>query len=328
MKVDYDISIIIPTFNSQEYILDLLKSIKENVCNIRYEIIIVDDGSDDNTLKISNEYLSKNNISNSVIPINHSGVSKARNIGLNIASGKFVMFCDSDDVIVNKFITDKVIKSNADIIFFGNREKNKGRFPFSKQDLIMSMLLGKGYSVRYGMGPYRKLFNRKFLKKNKLNFPLELRWWEDLVFNFKSITLAKKIEFQYPDFYKQNKNYSSLSHSINDHIINNAIILNGIISEIIEQNKDLDKIKIIRQLNVLILWTVFSGYFIYNSDKEKYLDFSKKLNLIIDSRLIKVAPNKQSKLILIMLRYIGFNNSVYIYRFLKRLKALNNSSEG
>ncbi|UZM91087.1 glycosyltransferase family 2 protein [Limosilactobacillus reuteri] len=320
MKATYDISIIIPTFNSQNYILDLLKSIKKNICNAKYEIILVDDGSNDNTLDISNNYFLENNINNSVIPIKHSGVSKARNVGLDNASGKFVMFFDSDDIIKKEFITDKILKSDADIISFVSGEESKERIFLSKQDMIMSMLLGKGYPIRYDMGPYRKMFNRKFLEDNKLNFPLELRWWEDLVFNFEAITLAKKIEFYYSDFYKQNENHLSLSHSIDSHIIDNAATLKRIIRKIIAQNKDLDETKIIRQLDILIIWTVFSGYFIYHSNKEEYLDFLRKLNLIIDNNLIKAAPNKQSKIILIMLRHIGFYRSVRIYRFLKRLK--------
>lgn len=316
----YDISIIIPTFNSQNYILDLLKSIKKNIYNAEYEIILVDDGSNDNTLEISNNYFSKNSINNLVISINHSGVSKARNVGLDNASGKFVMFFDSDDIIKKNFVTDKILKSDADIISFVSGKKSKGKISLSKQDMIMSMLLGKRYPIRYDMGPYRKMFNRKFLEENKINFPLELRWWEDLVFNFEAITFADKTEFYYSDFYKQNENYSSLSHNIDSHIIDNATTLKRIIRRIIAQNKNLDETKIIHQLDVLVIWTVFSGYFIYHSNKEEYLSFLKKLNLVIDNNLIKAAPNKQSKIILIMLRHIGFYRSVWVYRFLKKLK--------
>lgn len=110
------ISVIIPVYNVEKY----LKRCLDSVINQTYknlEIILVDDGSTDNSGKICDEY-AKNDKRIIVIHKENGGVSVARNIGLDIGTGDYVNFIDSDDWIDLKFfkkLYDNLLKSHADI---------------------------------------------------------------------------------------------------------------------------------------------------------------------------------------------------------------------
>lgn len=91
------ISIIIPVYNREEYLEECIRSIfAQSYTN--FEIIIIDDGSTDNSVKICNG-LAKEDSRIQILLAEHAGVSAARNLGLEVAQGEFVFFVDSDDVI-------------------------------------------------------------------------------------------------------------------------------------------------------------------------------------------------------------------------------------
>lgn len=99
MQYKYDISIIIPVYNNEKYIDECLKSILNQKFDInRIQIILINDGSIDNSFKVMKKYESKNII---VINKENTGVSDTRNIGMKKAQGKYIMFLDSDDYLSN-----------------------------------------------------------------------------------------------------------------------------------------------------------------------------------------------------------------------------------
>ncbi|MES2838441.1 MAG: glycosyltransferase family 2 protein [Bacteroidota bacterium] len=106
------VSVIIPYYNAEKYIFKTLDSVlNQNYNNI--EIILVDDGSIANTEEILHNYLDKLTYCRQ----ENKGVSAARNIGLSICSGNFVVFFDADDIMPPDFISErvKVLKNNTDI---------------------------------------------------------------------------------------------------------------------------------------------------------------------------------------------------------------------
>ena len=102
MKRKANVSIIIPVYNTAEYLEKCLEScINQSLEDI--EIIIVDDGSTDDSFTIAEEY--RKNLSNiNIVRIENSGLSVARNTGLAMATGKYVFFCDSDDWLDLQYI--------------------------------------------------------------------------------------------------------------------------------------------------------------------------------------------------------------------------------
>ena len=114
-------SIIIPVYNTEKYLDKCLNSVLKQT-NQDYEIIVVNDGSTDKSLDILNKYKDE------LIIINQEnrGLSVARNTGVKKASGKYLIFIDSDDYIENKLLEkiDQVSKNNPDLIRFGLSEIN------------------------------------------------------------------------------------------------------------------------------------------------------------------------------------------------------------
>ena len=193
----FDISVIIPIYNSEKYLISCLQSIIMQSLK-RIEIICIDDGSTDNSLKILEQY---KKIDNRIIILKqeNKGSALARNRGLNISKGKFIAFIDSDDLYPNMFtleymlkkaIQKKVLICGGGVIRFiqHNNSKKliiKKRISFSFNRII--------YYSNYQYNYYyqRFIYNKNFLKKNKLSFPNYLRF-QDPPFFIKSMILAKK----------------------------------------------------------------------------------------------------------------------------------------
>ena len=110
------VSIIIPAYNIEKYLSACLDSaLSQDFSN--YEIVVIDDGSTDNTPKISDEYAKKYE---NVITIHqkNSGLSSARNTGIKRAKGEYVALIDGDDIIAPNFLArlyQAVTKTNSDI---------------------------------------------------------------------------------------------------------------------------------------------------------------------------------------------------------------------
>jgi len=99
---DIKISVILPVYNVEKYLRKCIDSIL-NQTHINYELIIIDDGSTNNSGNIYDEYKLKDNRIQ-VIHQNNQGLSVARNVGIDLAKGKYITFIDSDDYIDKKYL--------------------------------------------------------------------------------------------------------------------------------------------------------------------------------------------------------------------------------
>ena len=98
MKIKY--SIVVPVYNTEKYIRKCLDSIK-NQTYTNYEVIIINDGSTDNSLEIINEYTKNKKFK--VYTTKNKGLSEARNNGVKHCTGDYILFIDSDDFVHNKW---------------------------------------------------------------------------------------------------------------------------------------------------------------------------------------------------------------------------------
>lgn len=113
---DSIISIIVPVYNTEKYLKKCIDSIRNQTYSI-IEIILIDDGSTDGSGKICDDYARIDSRIN-VMHIRNAGVSNARNIGMKLATGRYITFCDSDDYIEPNMISIlyyDALTSNADV---------------------------------------------------------------------------------------------------------------------------------------------------------------------------------------------------------------------
>ncbi len=186
-----DVSIIVPIYNTEEYLEKCIESLlNQTYRNI--EIILINDGSTDNSEQIIKQYNDSRIV---YISKENEGIGKTRNLGIQIAKGKYIMFIDSDDYIrkdcVEKMlhtITEKradMVVSNYYKDFMGTIEEIK--IPYFKPTTLLkdpNILLG------LNLGPCNKIYTKSLLKEIK--FGEELKY-EDVLFVIEALKKAKKI---------------------------------------------------------------------------------------------------------------------------------------
>lgn len=194
----YKISIIIPFFNREKFIKICLNSvIYQTLKNI--EIICIDDGSTDKSLFILKEFL-KFDKRIKLISQNNLGSGVARNNGINLSKGKYLVFIDSDDLFPNNYtlelLYNKVNKNKVNICGGGLNEfeykngtmiihKQNEIFTFHKEGIINYL------DYQFDLGYYRFIYNNKFIKKYKIYFPEYFRY-QDPPFLIKAMALSKQ----------------------------------------------------------------------------------------------------------------------------------------
>lgn len=202
----YKISIIIPTYNREEYLKKTIDSvINQTIGFNNIELIIIDDGSIDNTQKIIEDYKTRySNIKTRYLKENTGFPGKPRNIGMKLASSEYIMFLDSDDCFKNdacESLYKKISFENADIVFGTYQIHKKGRII----DGTPEYFRGKGIlEFTHEEGEFLKIielispqipmniFRKDMIDKNKIIFPEGIPA-QDAPFMIESYLNAKKI---------------------------------------------------------------------------------------------------------------------------------------
>ena len=207
------LSIIIPAYNAEQYIKQCLDSILQNSKESlsKTEIIVINDGSTDNTLKILESYNQHKNIK--IHTTKNQGVSAARNLGISLAKGEWVTFIDADDTVNSNFskVVSLVENSRSLFIIFSNYDiETTDKKILTTQTLQSSMYLS---------GPWSKVYNRQFLVKHKILFEKDILMGEDMLFNLEVIQNSYAIESYKMGFYNYRQNNSSATRRFNQKII-------------------------------------------------------------------------------------------------------------
>ncbi len=215
--MEYEISIIIPTYNAEDYIFDAVESVKNQTLEFNnIELILVDDNSTDNTnsiiKKLSEEY---DNIKSIFLTENSGSPSKPRNIGIKESSASYVMFLDNDDTYCVDFcekMLDTIQKYDADLVTCRKYDWINGELSEyksvldKKEDFIELNSIEDDETLLSpnSMFIWDKIYKKDILIENYIEFPIGALY-EDVYFNLQYYLNANKIIYL-NDYYGYNYN--------------------------------------------------------------------------------------------------------------------------
>lgn len=222
------VTVIIPVYQVEKYLEDCIKSIIRQTYG-ELEIILVDDGSTDNSPQICDQYAQMDSRIK-VIHKANGGLSSARNAGIDICTGKYVTFVDSDDVVADVMIEEMLNLANrehAEIVKIGVIRKNNYSeniatpkdYATYSGDGALSLLFRSNSQIVCGCG---KLFTREVI--GNIRFPID-RYYEDEYFTPRMYLRAKRVVLSESEyyFYMQRNNDSILRGKITDKKVRDSV---------------------------------------------------------------------------------------------------------
>ena len=204
------ISVIMPVFNVESYIEEALDSLLNQTMIDDIEVIMIDDGSTDDSRYIIDEY-ANNHENFHAYHKKREGQGIARNYGLNYAKGEYVHFMDSDDYLPPRAY-ENLYNFNSDNDFIVGNVMKFGEFNIWENILFKKAFSDFNSSVKsFTIEEYpnilwdtiacNKLFKKEFLDKNNIRFINDNVYYEDLLFSFEAYVKAKSIGFSMNIFY-------------------------------------------------------------------------------------------------------------------------------
>ena len=238
MKIP-SISIIIPIYKVEKYLKRCVESVRKQTLT-DLEIILVDDGSPDDCPRICDEYL-KEDSRIKVIHKQNGGLASARNAGMNIATGNYLFFLDSDDWLeldgmqrlyetAEKYQVDFVryrairtgwpgMEENAPCMVEEVRELQEGLYDKKRivNEIYPRLLATSQLPMGAVVGACGSLYRTDFLRKNHLLFYEEIKFSEDLIFSANVVRAANSFYFiDSPGVYHYFYNPNSISKSFRE----------------------------------------------------------------------------------------------------------------
>ena len=186
-----DLSIIVPAYNVSEFIEECINSVLSQKTEFKYELIVINDGSKDNTLDKINLFKEDSHLK--IINQENRGFSGARNRGIDEAKGKYIMFLDSDDLLCENSI-EKLMKTaydkKADIVqgAYYTFDKNGNKFYTNIEPIEIDRRVDNKEISVPGF-PWGKVYRAQLFEK--IRFPLDF-WYEDTIVNYLLARLSNK----------------------------------------------------------------------------------------------------------------------------------------
>lgn len=259
-KQEKIVSIIIPVYNAEKYLGYCLNSIASQTYR-NLEIILVNDGSTDDSLKICNNYAFLDSRIR-VIDIPNAGVSNARNVGLKAATGEYIEFADADDVLNPQMVetlVDKMDTYQSDLVICGFEmvSLNSNQQP---QDIIHFNSASLGEECVYTQQlffeklscilwrtsllecPWNKMFRKDIIRNYNLQFPIDKSLGEDFCFNIDYFAYVNKVVILSDElYYYMQINQTALTRKFQANYFEDQLYLIKKFDNVVRKNIKLSK---------------------------------------------------------------------------------------
>lgn len=331
------ISIIIPVYNTEKYLNECLDSIVNQTFQ-DFEIICINDGSTDGSLKILNEYAQRDNRF-IIISQDNQGQGVARNRGIKTANGKYIMFLDSDDWLnTNTFeLCYKQIKEcKNDFVMFGysnyyeernllvpNTTKLKSFKGTKNKSINLKTLDIPFYNNSFSV---TQIYSKEFLDKNNIRFSVDKNG-EDILFVSKAIIESSSISIIDKPLYVYRRRMFSTTTTQNEYFINSTFSTRQKVYELYLQsgNKNLTNAFIEYEIRSLIHWfftiednSLRKIYYYKMQELFKYLNN----NYTINEQLLGNNNYKKLKLI-IKYSFRIYNLNIQLLKIIQNIFSIN-----
>ncbi|GHV48326.1 hypothetical protein AGMMS49546_38800 [Spirochaetia bacterium] len=243
------VSILVAVYNVEKYVEKCIKSIlNQTYKNI--ELILVNDGSTDNSLRVIMKYL--NDTRCVIVNNQHKGLAATRNVGLEHAKGEFVLFVDSDDYLAEnavELLVNKMIESKSDFccyrFYFISEKTSKARlhgkdFQFEVLNDNNKIVCDAFSCENIKVTVWSKFFRRDFLEKNHLSFYEKVGINEDALFTIESSLYAERVGFLNIPLYYALERSNSGSRTMQKENITSYFILTWELKNILENENRFD----------------------------------------------------------------------------------------
>lgn len=321
-------SIVIPIHNSEKYLKQCLDSILAQSSN-DYEVILVNDGSTDNSFKICEEYCALDSRFHVIHRLKGEGAASARNAGTSIAKGKYIIYIDSDDYIENSLFL-KDIKEQADkgfdIICYKFRkyyeekkEMKKCSFTipkFRESENISSYVKKLIRNDAFYCAPWTKAIKREIIINGNIKFKKGIlsedqEWYYHVLIKAKSIIGIDKSYI----IYRQHGNSTSVSWSIKN-LTDTIEILEFWKKEIEQVDLEYEYKEALLNSIAKLYCNLLVGYTRYlDKNKEKY--YIKLKNL---SDLMKFHENPRVNTFYKIFKVVGFKGLIFSLKIICKLR--------
>lgn len=188
---EWDVSVIIPCYNAEAYIEKTIDSLYAQTYK-NFEVVFINDGSTDGTITFLQKCHEKWPERTQIITVENGGPSRARNLGLDKATGKYIIFLDSDDYVANDYIETLYFaaeKNNSEMVLSGQKKVDEDGNVIASIDYPVDQA-PNCVSRRLNMAG--KLYKKIFLNQHNIRFSLG-KLYEDNVFNFLAMFLCENI---------------------------------------------------------------------------------------------------------------------------------------
>ena len=315
------VSIIVPIYKVEAYLQECLYSISNQSFN-DFECILVDDGSPDKCGQICDEFAAKDSRFK-VIHQENSGVSSARNKGIDIATGEYMCFVDSDDYWDKNLLEVAVAKADkydVDVLCFDFRMLNGDSIVrVSKGDSNNYTITSEEQYMEYtckhllnksGWAPWSKLFKTSIIKENKIYFYDRSKVFaEDLLFYLEYLLHADKIKIINDVLYNYIERDDSCTVSNTETRINEFIKLNIEFYKYLKKNRK----KALKKQYYVFFYLIMSNRY-KSSKKEKVLESMSNIKhkMFFRYNLIRVIVHSKG-----ISDYLDINRNALVYENLQ-----------